>query len=99
MPGARSKYLKNAAATHRARTIRHSERVIFGYTDKSRRYLRLAAEHEKRSAAAQNLELKAKFLDVAAQDRDCCARAATGHATAAPPSSVMNSRRPMKAVI
>ena len=28
----------------------------------------------------------------------CCARAASGHA-AAPPSSVMNSRRPMKAVI
>jgi hypothetical protein len=26
---------------------------------------------------------------------DCCARAATGHATAAPPSSVMNSRRLM----
>src|SRR5262249_36334651 len=24
---------------------------------------------------------------------DCCARAATGHAAAAPPSSVMNSRR------
>jgi uncharacterized protein YchJ len=23
----------------------------------------------------------------------CCARAASGHATAAPPSSVMNSRR------
>ena len=95
MPGARSKYLKNAAATHRARTIRHSERVIPGYTDKSRRYLRLAAEHEKRSAAAQNLELKAKFLDVAAQDRDCCPRAATGHATAAPPSSVMKWRRRM----
>ena len=29
----------------------------------------------------------------------CCARAASGHAAAAPPSSVMNSRRPMKAVI
>ena len=28
----------------------------------------------------------------------CCARAASGHAAAAPPSSVMNSRRPMKAV-
>ena len=27
---------------------------------------------------------------------DCCARAATGHATAAPPSSVMNSRRLMR---
>ena len=25
----------------------------------------------------------------------CCARAASGHAAAAPPSSVMNSRRPM----
>jgi hypothetical protein len=25
----------------------------------------------------------------------CCARAASGHATAAPPSSVMNSRRLM----
>ena len=29
----------------------------------------------------------------------CCARAASGHAAAAPPRSVMNSRRPMKAVI
>jgi hypothetical protein len=29
----------------------------------------------------------------------CCAPAADGHAAAAPPSSVMNSRRPMKAVI
>ena len=29
----------------------------------------------------------------------CCARAASGHAAAAPPTSVMNSRRPMKAVI
>jgi hypothetical protein len=29
----------------------------------------------------------------------CCARAASGHAAAAPPSSVMNSRRPMKAVM
>ena len=29
----------------------------------------------------------------------CCARAERGKATAAPPSSVMNSRRPMKAVI
>ena len=29
----------------------------------------------------------------------CCARAASGHAAAAPPSSVINSRRPMKAVI
>jgi hypothetical protein len=26
---------------------------------------------------------------------DCCARAAIGHAAAAPPSSVMNSRRPI----
>ena len=26
---------------------------------------------------------------------DCCARAASGHADAAPPSSVMNSRRLM----
>jgi hypothetical protein len=29
----------------------------------------------------------------------CCPRAATGHATAAPPSSVMNARRLMQAVI
>jgi hypothetical protein len=29
----------------------------------------------------------------------CCARTATGQAAAAPPSSVMNSRRPTKAVI
>ena len=29
----------------------------------------------------------------------CCARAANGHAPAAPPSSVMKWRRPMKAVI
>ena len=29
----------------------------------------------------------------------CCAPAAIGHAAAALPSSVMNSRRPMKAVI
>jgi hypothetical protein len=29
----------------------------------------------------------------------CCALAATGHPAAALPSSVMNSRRPMKAVI
>ena len=29
----------------------------------------------------------------------CCARATIGHDTAAPPHSVMNSRRPMKAVI
>ena len=29
----------------------------------------------------------------------CCARATTGHAATAPPSSVMNWRRPMKAVI
>ena len=29
----------------------------------------------------------------------CCARAAIGHAAAAPASSVMNSRRPMNAVI
>jgi hypothetical protein len=29
----------------------------------------------------------------------CCARAASGHAAAAPPSSVMKSRRPMQAVI
>jgi hypothetical protein len=28
----------------------------------------------------------------------CCARAASGHETAIPPSSVMNSRRPMKAI-
>jgi hypothetical protein len=67
MPGPRSKYLKNAAAPHRAR---HSERAIPGYTDKSRRYLRLAAEHEKRSADAQSLEVKAKFLEVADQYRD-----------------------------
>ncbi|MDQ1454317.1 MAG: hypothetical protein QOK38_4183 [Acidobacteriaceae bacterium] len=52
---------------HRAR---HSERAIPGYTDRSRRYLRLAAEHEKRSADAQSLELKAKFLEVAAQYRE-----------------------------
>jgi hypothetical protein len=26
----------------------------------------------------------------------CCARAASGHPTAAPPSSVMNSRRPIR---
>jgi hypothetical protein len=58
---------QNAAAPHRAR---HSERAIPGYTDKSRRYLRLAAEHEKRSADAQSLELKAKFLEVADQYRD-----------------------------
>ena len=41
-----------------------------GYTDRSRRYLRLAAEHEKRSADAQSSELKAKFLAVASQYRD-----------------------------
>ena len=29
----------------------------------------------------------------------CCARAASGHATAAPPSAVSNSRRPMVTVI
>jgi hypothetical protein len=29
----------------------------------------------------------------------CCALAATGHVAAAPPSSEMNSRRPMKAVM
>jgi hypothetical protein len=29
----------------------------------------------------------------------CCARAAGGHAIATPPSSVINSRRPMKKVI
>ena len=28
----------------------------------------------------------------------CCAHATSGHAAAAPPSSEMNSRRPMKAV-
>jgi hypothetical protein len=28
----------------------------------------------------------------------CCARATTDHAAAAPPTSVMASRRPMKAV-
>jgi uncharacterized protein YchJ len=30
---------------------------------------------------------------------DCCARAASGQPAAATPSSVMNSRRPMKAVM
>ena len=29
----------------------------------------------------------------------CCARAASGHATAAPPSAASNSRRPMVTVI
>jgi hypothetical protein len=41
-----------------------------GYTDRSRRYLRLAAEYEKRSADAQSPELKAKILAVASQYRD-----------------------------
>ena len=31
--------------------------------------------------------------------RDCCARAASGHAAAAPPSAASNSRRPMVTVI
>jgi hypothetical protein len=29
----------------------------------------------------------------------CCARAASGHVAAAPPSNDMNARRPMKEVI
>ena len=33
-----------------------------GYTDKSRRYLRLAAENDLRAAGTDNVKLKALFL-------------------------------------
>lgn len=70
MPGPRSKYLKNAAAPYRARTIGRAERAIPGYAGKSRRYLRLAVENEQRAARTENAKLKATFLKIAAQYRD-----------------------------
>ena len=39
-------------------------------TDKSRRYLRLAAENDKRAAATENARLKALFSKMAVQYRD-----------------------------
>jgi hypothetical protein len=40
-----------------------------GYTEKSRRYLRLAVENDKRAAAAMDPRLKASFVQIAAQYR------------------------------
>ena len=37
-----------------------------GYTDQSRRYLRLAVENYKRANATEDPELKAKFIETAA---------------------------------
>ena len=37
-----------------------------GYTDQSRRYLRLAVENYKRANATTDPELKAKFIETAA---------------------------------
>ena len=41
-----------------------------GYTDQSRRYLRLAVENYKRANATKDPELKAKFIETAAGYRD-----------------------------
>ena len=41
-----------------------------GYTEKSRRYLRLAVENYKRAGEAQSPELKQKFMEIAAEYRD-----------------------------
>jgi hypothetical protein len=41
-----------------------------GNEDKSRQYLRLAVENYKRAGAAENPELKAKFMEIAARYRD-----------------------------
>jgi hypothetical protein len=41
-----------------------------GYTDQSRRYLRLAVENYKRAGATKDPELKAKFMEIAVGYRD-----------------------------
>jgi hypothetical protein len=41
-----------------------------GYTDKSRQYLRLAAENDRRAANTDNAQLKALFSTIAVQYRD-----------------------------
>jgi hypothetical protein len=41
-----------------------------GYTDKSRRYLRLAVVNYQRAEDCDNPEIKAKFLEVARQYAD-----------------------------
>jgi hypothetical protein len=41
-----------------------------GYSEKSRRYLRLAVENYKRAGEAESPELKQKFMEIAAEYRD-----------------------------
>ena len=41
------------------------ERGMPGYTDKSRRYLRLSVENDKRATSTNNPELKLNFLQIA----------------------------------
>jgi hypothetical protein len=41
-----------------------------GYTEKSRRYLRLAVENCRRAGECDSPEVKAKFLEIAGQYRD-----------------------------
>jgi hypothetical protein len=55
---------------------------------------RSVADLRKRSSAASDA-----ITPMRRMRSRCCARAVSGHATAAPPRSVMNSRRPMKAII
>jgi hypothetical protein len=40
-----------------------------GYTEKSRRYLRLAVENDRRASTAMDPKLKATFIQIAAQYR------------------------------
>lgn len=41
-----------------------------GYTEKSKRYLRLAVENYKHADKAESPELKQKFMQIAAEYRD-----------------------------
>jgi hypothetical protein len=46
------------------------ESVMPGYTDKSRRYLRLAGEHTHRAEAALSAKSRSMYLQLANQYRD-----------------------------
>jgi hypothetical protein len=52
----------------------------------------------RRRAAEQRDEIAPFHAPIRRTRSNCCAIAASGHPAAAPPISVMNSRRPMKAV-
>jgi hypothetical protein len=60
---------------------------------------RCALAPETTEALRLSLDRMAEAMPICRMRSGCCARAASGHAIATPPSSVINSRRPMKKVI